>query len=180
VIVLDVSEEEALEIALIENIQRRDLSPFEEAEAYKALADLHGYTQERIAKAVGKARSTVAEALSLLAIPPSVREKALALGVRSRSALLAIARLGEPEEMKDAVEQAARLGLGRDELRKSQRGAAAKRRGGGRKKPYIFKFRAPDRRYSLSLSFRQSEVEKDDLIRAIEQILEELRNESGS
>jgi ParB family transcriptional regulator, chromosome partitioning protein len=179
VIVLDVSEEEALEIALIENIQRRDLSAFEEAEAYKALGELHGYTQEKIAKAVGKARSTVAETLSLLEIPSDLRERALALGVRSRSALLAIAKIGDSAEMKDAIEEAARLGLNRDDLRRSPR-QEKKQRQGGRKKPYVFKFRSPDRKYSLSLSFRQSEVERDDLIRAIEQILAELRDKKSN
>jgi ParB family chromosome partitioning protein len=175
---LDVSEEEALEIALIENLQRKDLSAFEEAEGYRALGELHGYTQEQIGKAVGKARSTIAEALSLLVIPEDLRERARALGLHSRSALLEIAKVGEPQAMRSLLEQAGRLGLGRDDLRKSGRREAAKKRGdrGARKKPYTFKFRAPDKRFSLQLSFRQSTVERDDLIKALKQILTELQS----
>ena len=52
---MDVTEQEALEIALIENLQRKDLTPFEEAEGYKALSERYGYTHEEIAEAVGKA-----------------------------------------------------------------------------------------------------------------------------
>jgi ParB family chromosome partitioning protein len=177
---LDVSEEEALELALIENLQRKDLSAFEEAEGYRALGDRHSYTQEQIAKAVGKARSTVAEALALLAIPEGIRERADALGIQSRSALLEIAKAGDSEAMRALIERAGRQGLSRDDLRRSARegakGGARSAAAARRKKPYVFKFRAPDRRFSLNLSFRQSTVDKADLVRALKQILAEIPN----
>jgi ParB family chromosome partitioning protein len=65
VIVRSVSSEKRLQISLIENIQREDLNPMEEAEAYRSLMDLSGFTQEEVAEAVGKNRSTVANALRL-------------------------------------------------------------------------------------------------------------------
>jgi ParB family chromosome partitioning protein len=73
------SEEKRREVALIENVQRSDLNPMEEAGAYKALMDLTGLSQEDIALRVGKSRSTVANALRLLRLPPAARE-ALAKG----------------------------------------------------------------------------------------------------
>ena len=63
VIEMEVGDEEALEIALVENLQRKDLTPFEEAEGYRALADRFAYTHEKIAEAVGKSR-TVARSSS--------------------------------------------------------------------------------------------------------------------
>jgi ParB family chromosome partitioning protein len=175
---LDVSEQEAREITLIENLQRRDLSPFEEAEGYRALGELHGYTQERIAKAVGKSRSLVAETLALLQIPAELRRVAADLGIRSRSLLLEVAKLGDPARMKALLDRVGRQGLTRDDVRRDTREAAggSKARAAGRRKPYTFKFRAPDQRYSLQMTFRQSTVDKGDLIRALEQILEDLRN----
>jgi ParB family chromosome partitioning protein len=175
VIELVVSEQEALEIALIENLQRKDLSAFEEAEGYRALGDLHGYTQEQIAKSVGKARTSITESLSLLAIPVELRRAAEAMGIRARSALLEIAKAGEPARMKALLDKAGRLGLTRDDLRRTERARPAKGGAGGRKRPYVFKFRSPDKKYSLNLTFRQSTVERRDLIAAIEQILEQLR-----
>lgn len=68
VLIRDISEREALEIALIENLQREDLNPIEEAEGYKRLADM-GMTQEEVAQAVGKARVTITNALRLLQLP---------------------------------------------------------------------------------------------------------------
>jgi ParB family chromosome partitioning protein len=171
---MDVTDQEALEIALIENLQRKDLTPFEEAEGYRMLGEAHGYTHEEISDAVGKSRTVVTESLSLLQMPPRVRDTVQALGLTSKSLLLEVLKAGDEEEMIDLLEEVARRGLNRDDLRqrlrRSDKGGKSSRR-----KPYVFRFKAPDRTFSLSLSFRQSEVDQDDLIRALEQILMDLR-----
>ena len=69
----EVAEAQAFELALVENLQREDLNPIEEAEGYQHLVAEFGYTQESLAARVGKERSTVANALRLLKLPPSVR-----------------------------------------------------------------------------------------------------------
>ncbi|MBW7908171.1 MAG: ParB/RepB/Spo0J family partition protein [Kiritimatiellae bacterium] len=73
-IVMDVSDRSALELALIENLQRADLNLIEEAEGYRALAEKFNLTQEEIAKRVGKGRSSIANALRLLELPSSIRQ----------------------------------------------------------------------------------------------------------
>ena len=73
VVIKDVSEDFALEMALIENIQREDLNPIEEADAYRNLIETFDLSQEEVAKRVGKERSTVANALRLLRLPEVVR-----------------------------------------------------------------------------------------------------------
>jgi ParB family chromosome partitioning protein len=73
VIIREVAEAQAFEMALVENLQREDLNPIEEAEGYQRLVAEFGYTQESLAERVGKERSTVANALRLLKLPPSVR-----------------------------------------------------------------------------------------------------------
>ena len=170
---MDVSEEEALEIALIENLQRKDLTPFEEAEGYRSLAERHQYTHDEIAEAVGKSRTVITESLTLLQIPARVRETVQALGISSKSLLLEVLKGGDETEMIRLLEEVTRQGLNRDDLRRRLRNRDKGKP--GRRKPYVFKFRSPDKTYSLSLAFRQSEVEKDDLIRALEQILLQLR-----
>ena len=177
VIEMDVSEEEALEIALIENLQRKDLTPFEEAEGYRLLAERHQYTHEEIATAVGKSRTVITESLSLLQMPPRVRDTVQALALTSKSLLLEVLKAGEETEMIGLLEEVARRGLNRDDLR--QRLRRDKGNKSGRRRPYVFKFKSPDRSYNLSLTFRQSEVDKEDLIRALEQILLDLRKETA-
>jgi ParB family transcriptional regulator, chromosome partitioning protein len=177
VIEMDVSEQEALEIALIENLQRKDLTPFEEAEGYRLLAENHSYTHEEIASAVGKSRTVVTESLSLLQMPPRVRDTVQALGINSKSLLLEVLKAGTEQEMIELLEEVARRGLNRDDLRQRlRRGEKGKP---GRRKPYVFRFKAPDKSYSLALTFRQSEVDRDDLIHALEKIISDLRTESS-
>jgi ParB family chromosome partitioning protein len=103
VVVRDIPEDKLLEAALIENIQREDLNPIEEAHAYRRLADDFHLTQEQIADAVGKDRSSVANFLRLLKLPQEVRAnlgsgslsmghaRAL-LGIADQAALLRVAR----------------------------------------------------------------------------------------
>lgn len=74
VIVRDLDDQAALEVALIENIQREDLSPIEEAEGYRRLMDHFDHTQDALAKAIGKSRSHIANLLRLLTLPDEVRE----------------------------------------------------------------------------------------------------------
>jgi ParB family transcriptional regulator, chromosome partitioning protein len=177
VIEMDVSEEEALEIALIENLQRKDLTPFEEAEGFRLLADSHEYTHEEIASAVGKSRTVITESLSLLQMPPRVRDTVQALGLTSKSLLLEVLKAGTEAEMINLLEEVARRGLNRDDLR--QRLRRGDKNKAGRRRPYVFRFKAPDKSYSLALTFRQSEVDRDDLIRALEKIVADLRAEAA-
>lgn len=177
VIEMEVTEEEALEIALIENLQRKDLTPFEEGEGYKALADRFGYTHENIAKAVGKSRTVVTESLALLAIPVRVREAAQALGIRTKSILLEILKADGEEEMIRLLEQVSLHGLNRDDLRRQTRSDKTKD-GTPRRKPFVFKFKPDDKSFNLSLKFRHSSVSKDEVIGALESILENLRKNS--
>ncbi len=74
VIVLDLDDIEALKIALIENLQREDLDPIEEAAGYQRLLETYGQTQDELAKSVGKSRSHIANMIRLLALPEAVQE----------------------------------------------------------------------------------------------------------
>lgn len=173
VIEMDVSDSEALEIALIENLQRKDLTPFEEAEGYRSLMERFELTQAEVADKVGKARTVVTEALGLLELPPRVRDAVQALGIGSKTILREIAKAGDESSMIALLEEVAEKGLSRDDLRARTRPAGS--RSQGRRKPNIFKFKAPDKSYTLSLRFRSATVDRDDLIEALENILTELR-----
>ena len=177
VIEMDVGGDEALEIALIENLQRKDLTPFEEAEGYRALAERFGYTQEEVARAVGKARTVVTESLALLKMSNRVRETAQALGIHTKSILLEILKADSEAEMVELLEEVARQGLNRDDLRRQKRGG--KQASPNHRRPFVFSFRAPDKAFQLRLKFRQSSVSKAELIDTLEGILTELRQAEG-
>jgi ParB family chromosome partitioning protein len=100
VVVRDIPDERLLAAALIENIQREDLNPIEEARAYRRLGDEFGLTQEQIAEAVGKDRSSVANYVRLLRLPGDIREH-LAAGTLSMGHARALLALpGEQEQLR--------------------------------------------------------------------------------
>ncbi len=105
VVVRDVSPSTAYELALIENVQREDLDPIEFAEALDRLVKEHGYTQETLARRVGKDRSTIANALRLLKLPSNVREHVISgdLSEGHARALLGIAEEAALQEVANKV-----------------------------------------------------------------------------
>ena len=101
VIVRDVTTAEATELALIENLQREDLNPLEEAEAYKRLMEEFHYTQEELAKRIGKDRATVANAVRLLKLPQEIKAHLADESISSGHARTLLG-LNSPEEQKIA------------------------------------------------------------------------------
>jgi len=129
VIVRDFEDSEALEIALIENIQREDLNAIEEAEAYRKLATEFGHSQEALGKLVSKSRSHIANLLRLLDLPPRVREW-LADGQLQMGHARALITASDPESL---AEQVIRRGLSVRETenlaREAKPGAGGARKG---------------------------------------------------
>jgi len=105
VIVREASDAEAFELALVENLQRADLNPIEEAEGYKRLVDEYRLTQEQVSQRVGKDRSSVANALRLLALPEEVKglvaDGSLQMG--HARALLGLPRVPEMVELAGRI-----------------------------------------------------------------------------
>jgi len=112
VVVLDVTNENTLlEMALIENVQRTDLNPIEEAEAYNKLIERFGYTQEETARKVGKKRSTITNLLRLLGLPSFIKSD-LVDGVLSEGHARTLLRLSdEPIKMKEVRDLIAKKNL---------------------------------------------------------------------
>ncbi len=98
VVIREFSDMQAMEVALVENLQRRDLNPVEEGEGYKALAEQFSLTQAEIAQKVGKSRSAVANAMRLVELPDEVK-KAVSEGSISMGHARALLALGESEQI---------------------------------------------------------------------------------
>lgn len=172
VVVRPADESESIELALIENVQRKTLTAFEEAEALRALVERFAYTHEQLAKRLGKSRTSVTETLSLNTMPEEVQRLCRLADITSKSVLLEIVRQRSPEAMLAFIEQITRDG---DATRQRARETAASRRGAGRAKPFVYRYAPPNRTFSLRLAFRKTNVPRDQLIAALEGILDDLR-----
>ncbi len=173
VIIRDVDDTEVIELALIENLQRKDLTPFEEAEALHGLADRCGYTHEDLARRLGKSRSSVTESLALNAMPEEVRTLCRLADISSKSLLLQVVRQETPAKMTALVERI--VGQGGGATRQQMREAAKPK--AGRPKHYVFAYRPPSKQFNLRLNFSKARVNRDEIISALEAILRELRDD---
>lgn len=103
-IVRELSDSETMQLALIENLQRQDLSPMEEAQGYRTLMDTYGFSQEEVARTVGKSRSAVANTLRLLGLPEEIKPL-LEDGKLSAGHARALLGLNDPKEIEAAAKK---------------------------------------------------------------------------
>ncbi len=162
----EATARERLELALVENLLREDLAPFEEAEACAGLVDDHGHTHESLARELGRSRVSVTESLTLLRIPPRIRDLCQAAGIVSRRQLLKVARQSDDA----AMEAAARL-LARGLSVTPAPSPTKKRR---RKGPHEVTWTPKGGHVRLRMRFRRSDVRRSEVIAAVRAFLKEL------
>ncbi len=174
VVIRDVDDQEIIELALIENLQRKDLTPFEEAEALHSLATRAGLTHEQLARRIGKSRTSITESLAIHEIPSDIKQLCRLADISSKSLLLQIVRQPDPQKMAALVERLTRGDSAptRAQLRNEQQRATPRP---GRPRHYVFAWRAPQKHFDVKLRFRKADVERREVIAALETILNELR-----
>jgi ParB family transcriptional regulator, chromosome partitioning protein len=168
---------ETLELALIENLQRKDLTPFEEADGLQRLAEQFEYTHEDIAKKIAKARSSVTETMSLRVIPEPLRKMCIDAGIVTKSLLLQVARQPNERKMQEAIHRIAQAGLTRDEARRERQDEQG---AGPRPQPFIFNFRPENEAFRLRIQFRKSNVSRTELIDSLRNLIEMLEHDEKS
>jgi len=171
---VDVDNRGMLEISLIENLQRKDLTPFEEAAAIQRLCDQFRYTHEEIARKLGKSRTVITEALSLNRMPETVQERCRQADIESKSMLLQIVRQDSEDAMHRLVDRITGDGITREQARRFNKAEASDER---RPKRYVFRYAPEDEAFQFSLSFPKPEVQKAELVSALQSVLERLIRE---
>jgi ParB family chromosome partitioning protein len=126
-----------------------------------------------MARRLGKSRTAVTESLSLNGMPDEVKNLCRLADIHSKSLLLQIVRQGEPQKMVALIEKISKDGgATREEVRKETAKPKA-----GRPKAFVFSYRAPTKLFKLQLKFSKSRVEREEVISALENIIEDLRNQ---
>jgi len=192
---IQVGDEGALEIALIENLQREDLNAFEEAEGFRTLIEKYGYSQEKVGEAVGRSRVTVNESLKLLSIPEEVQVACRHADIQAKGILLEIAKAPSVEAMHRMIQALIEEELDRRELRElrhqlgnddhsdeSENNEETTPRQVRRKRAaFVWRYESPEKPFKLALSFHtEKEPERQEVIAALEELLEELRTQEDS
>lgn len=171
VVIREVDDGGVMELALVENLQRKDLTAFEEADALQQLAQKCRYSHEDMARKLGKSRTSITESLSLNGMPEEVRNLCRLADITAKSTLLQIVRQADPQKMLALVEKLVSQGTAtRAEVRKE-----TARPNRGRPRPFVFAFRPQTKAFQLRMSFTKARVDKDEIIEALEAIIKELR-----
>ena len=175
---MDVEDNEAMEIALIENLQRKDLDIFEEADGLQALADMHQYNHEQISTKIGKARSTITEILSIAKIPRKARDIIHDAGGFSRSTIVEIAKLKTEDDMIRLAHDIAERRLTREDTRDLAKYLKGKSK---KLKYYVYNFVPEDTdRFRLRLEFKKQTISKQEIIGILQEIIERIRRKDDA
>ncbi len=174
----DVPENEAMEIALIENLQRKDLDIFEEADGLNALIDMYSYNHQEVSDKIGKARSTITEILSISKIPESVRQIIKSSGVFSRSTIIEIARQKTEDDMQTFAQEIVERRLTRKDTRDLSKLLKGKVK---KQKYYVYNY-VPEGtdKYRMRLEFKKQMVSRQEIIDALEDILRKLKEQASA
>ena len=170
---MEVDEGTVAEIALIENMQRKDLTVWEEADGLLALCDRFGYTHDDVARKVGKSRSTVTEAMAIARIPADVRTICRDAEINAKSLLLQIVRQPDDDSMRGFAKQIASQGLKRNDAREVRRQEMGPRVVPVAK-PYTFKYASPDKDFNLEVRFKANEVSDAEVALILRAVADEI------
>jgi len=180
---MEVDEGTVAEIALIENMQRKDLTVWEEADGLLALCDRFGYTHDDVARKVGKSRTTVSEALAIARIPEDVREVCRTAEINAKSSLLQIVRQPDDESMRRFAKEIASRGLNRNdarEVRRQEMGPRVVPASNLDSKPYTFKYASPEKDFNIEVRFKASQVSDAEVALILRAVADEIDDEPAT
>ncbi len=183
---LDIDEKSIAEIALVENLQRKDLNIWEEADGLASLASRFGYTHEEIAKKIGKSRTTVTESFAIAGLPDSIRKKCRQANINAKSTLLEIARQFDEKAMHNFLDNIKNQSLNHQEVRQhaatdkklKDKFLSENKKSFTIKKPSknTFQYLSIEKDFSLEISFYKSQhYQKRDVLKALKEAFDKTR-----
>ncbi len=169
---MNVSDNEAMELALIENLQRKDLGVFEEADGLNALADMYGYSHKQISEKIGKARSTITEIISISKIPKAIRNLCEEFSIKSRGTIIEIAKQENEDNMYRLITEIKKRELKREDTRDLSKIIKGKE---NKIDKYVYKYEEKDKSFRLKIEFKRQRVTKDEIVQILEKLIENLK-----
>lgn len=170
--IIPENDANALELALVENLQRKDLDPFEEADGYYLLTKKYNYTHEQIANKIGKKRSTITETILLAKMPEEIKNLCRHADIKSKTLLIEISKAKDIKEMREMIDFIV-SGKAREEIRKLRKEKENKE-----PKGFLFEWKAKDLPFQLKLKYLGNETEKKQkVIEILKNLIEKLEKE---
>ena len=169
---MNLSDSEVAEIALIENLQRKDLDPFEESDGLYSLLERYSYTHQEIAQRIGKSRTSITESISLATLSGEIRELCRRADITAKSTLLQIVRQPTDDEMKALIGRIGQSGLSRDQAREITGGKKKNKKPG-----FMYQYNGDSKNYSVVVRFRKAKVNPDEIENALAEAIRNLKED---
>jgi ParB family chromosome partitioning protein len=165
----DIPDNEALELSIVENIQRKDLNVLEQAHSIMSLAEIYGYSHEEIAKKIGKSRVTVSELIRITDLPGEIKQKCLEMAIDSKTFLLELTKLEDPEKMALVLDQYSKKPFSRDEIKQQRNKQTAK--------VLKFHFISDDKSIKVNFNCQREKVDKENIISFLERLIVDIKED---
>jgi len=172
----DIADNEALELSIIENIQRKDLNIYEQAFSLKSLADIYGYTHQDIAQKIGKSRVTVTELLRITDLPEEILEKCQTLNIHSKTFLLELAKLEDMVQMEEMLDEYSEKPFSREKIKEKRK---ENPQDGVEKSIKTFRFNvvSDDKAIKIKFDIKSRENDKEKIISILEKLISDIKED---
>ncbi|MDQ1355617.1 MAG: ParB/RepB/Spo0J family partition protein [Acidobacteriota bacterium] len=177
----DVPDNEALELSIIENIQRKDLDIYEQSYSLKSLSEVYGYTHQEIAQKIGKSRVTVTELIRITDLPPNVLQQCMELNIASKTFLLELVKLEDVDEMLEVLKDYSDKPFSREKIKKKRKGEEEAGEkpvsGSGSGSGLKFQFITEDKAVKIKFDIKSKDTDKNKIIEILEKLIIDLRED---
>lgn len=175
----DIADNEALELSIIENIQRKDLSIYEQAFSLKSLSEIYGYTHQEIAQKIGKSRVTVTELIRITDLPEEILKTCAELNINSKTFLLELVKLKDVEEMTEMLNSYSEKPFSRDKIKEKRKGKEEEKEEKEEKEPIDetlrFNVISEDKAVKIKFDIKSGNTDKNTIIKLLEKLIADIK-----
>jgi ParB family chromosome partitioning protein len=170
----DIPDNEALEISIVENVQRKDLNIFEAAYSLNTLSEIYGYTHQDIAQKIGKSRVTVTELIRITDLPSEIARRCMELKIHSKTFLLELTKLEDTARMNEVLDEYEKEPFSREKIKEQRKGeeqpAIPKKA-----KPFKFNFVSQDKAVKIDFRFKERDIDREKIIGILERLIDDIK-----
>jgi ParB family chromosome partitioning protein len=173
----DIADNEALEISIIENIQRKNLNVYEQAFSIKSFADIYGYTHQEIAQKICKSRVTVTELIRITDLPEEILERCMELKINSKTFLQELVKLENVEQMKEMLDNYQEEPFSREKIKEKRKAQKDKKTAEKSVKTLRFNLTSEDKSVKIKFDIKSQEADKNKIIDILEKLVSDLKED---
>jgi ParB family transcriptional regulator, chromosome partitioning protein len=173
----DIADNEALELSIIENIQRKDLNIYEQAFSYKSLSEIYGYTHQDIGLKIGKSRVTVTELIRITDLPGEILKQCVELNISSKTFLLELVKLDNEEQMMEMLNNYSEKPFSREKIKEKRKADEEAIIPEKHLKNFKYNLISEDKSVKIKFDIKSQDTNKDKIINILEKLIEDIKED---